>query len=68
MIEILSRAGHRWHIPMPFQEKFNEVILPLKELFNAAKHANTKEATLILRQEEGAIYLVIEDKGAGIKS
>ena len=37
-------------------------------LFNIAKHANTKEATLILRQEEGAIYLAIEDQGAGIKS
>ena len=37
-------------------------------LFNIAKHANTKEATLILRQEEDAIYLAIEDKGDGIKS
>jgi two-component system NarL family sensor kinase len=37
-------------------------------LFNIAKHANTKEATLILRQEEDTIYLAIEDKGAGIKS
>jgi PAS domain S-box-containing protein len=37
-------------------------------LFNIAKHANTKEATLILRREEDAIYLAIEDKGAGIKS
>ncbi|HUF00438.1 MAG TPA: sensor histidine kinase [Anaerolineales bacterium] len=37
-------------------------------LFNIAKHANTKEATLILRQEEDAIYLAIEDKGAGIKA
>jgi PAS domain S-box-containing protein len=37
-------------------------------LFNIAKHANTKEATLVLRQEEDAIYLAIEDKGAGIKS
>ena len=37
-------------------------------LFNIAKHANTKEATLILRQEDDAIYLTIEDKGAGIKA
>ena len=37
-------------------------------LFNIAKHANTKEATLTLRQEEDVIYLAIEDKGAGIKS
>ena len=37
-------------------------------LFNIAKHANTKDAALILRQEEDTIYLVIEDKGAGIKS
>ena len=37
-------------------------------LFNIAKHANTKEATLVLRQEEDTIYLAIEDKGAGIKS
>ena len=37
-------------------------------LFNIAKHANTKEATLILRQEEDTIYLAIEDKGDGIKS
>jgi PAS domain S-box-containing protein len=36
-------------------------------LFNIAKHANTKEATLILRQEEDAIYLAVEDKGDGIK-
>lgn len=35
-------------------------------LFNIAKHANTKEATLVLRQEGGAIYLAIEDKGDGI--
>ena len=37
-------------------------------LFNIAKHADTKEATLILRQEEDEIYLAIEDKGAGIES
>ena len=37
-------------------------------LFNIAKHANTKEATLALRQEEDAIYLAIEDKGDGIKA
>jgi signal transduction histidine kinase len=37
-------------------------------LFNIAKYANTKEATLTLRQEEDAIYLAIEDKGDGIKS
>ena len=37
-------------------------------LFNIAKYANTKEATLTLRQEEDTIYLAIEDKGAGIKS
>ena len=37
-------------------------------LFNITKHANTKEATLILRQEKDAIYLAIEDKGDGIKS
>ena len=37
-------------------------------LFNIARHANTTEATLVLRQEEDAIYLAIEDKGAGIKS
>ena len=37
-------------------------------LFNIAKHAHTKEATLILRQEEDTIYLAIEDKGAGIKA
>jgi PAS domain S-box-containing protein len=37
-------------------------------LFNIAKHANTKEATLVLRQDEDLIYLGIEDKGAGIKS
>ena len=37
-------------------------------LFNIAKHANTKEATLILQQEDDTIYLAIEDKGAGIKS
>lgn len=37
-------------------------------LFNVAKYANTKEATLILRQEESTIYLAIEDKGAGIQS
>lgn len=37
-------------------------------LFNVAKYANTKEATLTLRQEEGAIYLAIQDQGDGIKS
>lgn len=37
-------------------------------LFNIAKHANTKEATLVLRQEEDTIYLAVEDKGVGIKS
>lgn len=37
-------------------------------LFNIAKYANTKEATLTLRQEEDAIYMAIEDKGDGIKS
>ncbi len=37
-------------------------------LFNIAKYANTKEATLTLHQEEDAIYLAIEDKGDGIKS
>jgi PAS domain S-box-containing protein len=37
-------------------------------LFNVAKHANTKEATVVLRQEENAIYLAIEDQGAGIQS
>lgn len=37
-------------------------------LFNIAKHANTNEATLVLRQEEDAIYLAIEDKGDGIKA
>lgn len=37
-------------------------------LFNVAKYANTKEATLTLRKEEDAIYLAIEDKGDGIKS
>ena len=37
-------------------------------LFNIAKHANTKEATLVLRQEDNTIYLAIEDKGDGIKS
>ena len=37
-------------------------------LFNIAKHANTKEATLVLRQAEDAIYLAIEDNGDGIKS
>ena len=37
-------------------------------LFNIAKHANTKEATLVLRQEEDAIYLAIEDNGDGIKA
>jgi PAS domain S-box-containing protein len=36
-------------------------------LFNIAKHAETKEATLILQQEEDAIYLAVEDKGAGIE-
>ncbi len=36
-------------------------------LFNIAKHANTKEATLILQQEEDAIYLAVEDKGVGIE-
>jgi signal transduction histidine kinase len=37
-------------------------------LFNVAKYANTKEATLALRHEGDAIYLTIEDKGDGIKS
>jgi signal transduction histidine kinase len=37
-------------------------------LFNIAKHANTKAATLALRQEKDTIYLAIEDRGAGIKS
>lgn len=37
-------------------------------LFNSARHANAKEATLILRQEENTIYLAIEDKGNGIKA
>ena len=37
-------------------------------LFNIARHANTKEATLILRQEDDTIYLAIEDKGVGIKA
>jgi PAS domain S-box-containing protein len=36
-------------------------------LLNIAKYANTKEATLTLRQEEDRICLAIEDKGAGIK-
>lgn len=36
--------------------------------FNIARHANIKEATLLLRQEENTIYLAIEDQGAGIKS
>jgi PAS domain S-box-containing protein len=37
-------------------------------LFNIAKHANTSEATLVLREEDNTIYLAIEDNGAGIKS
>ena len=37
-------------------------------LHNIAKHANTKEAILVLRQEEDAVYLAIEDNGEGIKS
>ncbi|HJQ13487.1 MAG TPA: PAS domain S-box protein [Anaerolineales bacterium] len=37
-------------------------------LFNIAKHANTEEAALTLRQEGDMIYLAIEDQGAGIKS
>jgi PAS domain S-box-containing protein len=37
-------------------------------LFNIAKHANTKEAILVLRQEEQMINLAIEDKGDGIQS
>jgi two-component system, NarL family, sensor histidine kinase LiaS len=37
-------------------------------LFNVAKYANIKEATLTLRQEEDTIYLAVEDKGAGIKA
>ena len=37
-------------------------------LFNIAKHANTNEASLLLRQEDGAIYLSIEDKGDGIRA
>jgi NarL family two-component system sensor histidine kinase LiaS len=37
-------------------------------LFNIAKHANTSEASLVLREEDNTIYLAIEDNGAGIKS
>jgi len=37
-------------------------------LFNIARHANTTEATLVLRQEDHTIYLAVEDKGDGIKS
>ncbi len=58
-------------LPMPRLKPDLELALmriAQEALFNIAKHANTKEATLILWQEEDTIYLAIEDKGAGIKS
>ena len=42
--------------------------LAQEALFNIARHANTTEATLVLRQEDCTIYLAVEDKGEGIKS
>lgn len=59
------------HLAIPRLEPNLELALlriAQEALFNIAKHANTKEATLILRQEKDMIYLAIEDKGAGIKS
>ena len=58
-------------LPMPRLKPDLELSLmriAQEALFNIAKHANTKEATLVLRQEEDGVYLAIEDKGAGIKS
>jgi signal transduction histidine kinase len=37
-------------------------------LHNIAKHADTQEAIVILRQEDDTICLMIEDKGVGIHS
>lgn len=59
------------HLAIPRLEPNLELALlriAQEALFNIAKHANTKEATLTLRQEEDTIYMAIEDKGAGIKS
>ena len=59
------------HVAIPRLEPNLELALlriAQEALFNITKHANTKESTLILRQEEDTIYLAIEDKGAGIKS
>lgn len=59
------------HLAIPRLDPHLELALlrvTQEALFNIAKHANTKEATLILRQEEDRIYLAIEDHGAGIKS
>lgn len=34
-------------------------------LFNVVKHAETKEATLRLRESDDRLYIVVEDQGAG---
>lgn len=57
--------------PLPRLDPNVEVALlriAQEALFNITRHANTKEATLLLRQEDNTICLAIEDKGAGIKS
>lgn len=59
------------HLALPRLEPGLELALlriAQEALFNIAKHANTKEATLILRQEGDTLYLAIEDHGVGIKS
>ena len=42
--------------------------IPQDALFSIARHANTEEATLLLRRETVTIYLAIEDKRTGIKA
>ena len=77
---LVTQFRSRHHLSVEFEK--NDLPLPRLDpnlelallriaqeaLFNIAKHANIKEATLVLRQEEDTIYLAIEDKGAGIKS
>jgi signal transduction histidine kinase len=78
--EVIGQLQSRHNLNVRF-EKNNLALLRLdptlelsllriaqEALFNVAKYANTKEATLTLRQEEDAIYLAIEDKGDGIES
>jgi two-component system sensor histidine kinase UhpB len=57
--------------PVPRLEPALELTLlriAQEALFNIVRHAGTREAALVLRPQEEAVYLAVEDQGAGIES